>query len=229
MKKLPISLTSTEKTLGWVYWALQLLAIPVALQFLAEFFHWPFSEAELNFVYLAFNFVCLTLIMSQFLGQSAKLGLKQPFLTLRWAGIGYVLNWLFAIAFGFLVSRLLPQYVNANDAVIGQMATGNYAITAISTVLLAPIAEELMYRGLIFGTIHRRSPVAAYIVSCLVFASIHVIGYIGVYSPIELVVSTLQYIPSGLCLALSYARSGNIWAPILMHMAINQTSMLLMR
>ena len=31
MNRLPVSMTSTEKSLGWIYWGLQLLVLPVAM------------------------------------------------------------------------------------------------------------------------------------------------------------------------------------------------------
>jgi len=39
----------------------------------------------------------------------------------------------------------------------------------------------------------------------------------------------LQYLPAGFALAFCYRRSGSIFAPILVHMVVNQTGMLLMR
>ena len=55
----------------------------------------------------------------------------------------------------------------------------------------------------------------------LVFAIIHILGYIGKYSPLELVMAVLQYLPAGLCLAWSYAKADTIFAPIFVHAAIN--------
>lgn len=222
-------MTATEKTLGWVYWALQLLAIPAALTMIAAHFGWPLSEAELNVLFFGINFAVLTVIMHRFLGRSAREGFQKPGRTLQSAFFGYGLYWICSIAFGVLIAYLRPEFANANDATILDMVKENYTLISVGTVILVPMAEELMYRGLIFGSLYNRSRVAAYIVSTLIFAAIHVVGYIGTHEPVDLALSVLQYLPAGICLGWAYARSGTIWAPILMHMAINQTSILTMR
>ena len=80
--------------------------------------------------------------------------------------------------------------------------------------------------GLIFRNLYGKSRWAAYIVSILVFAIIHIIGYIGKYSALELLMAVLQYLPAGLCLAWSYAKADTIFAPILIHAAINAGSII---
>jgi membrane protease YdiL (CAAX protease family) len=39
----------------------------------------------------------------------------------------------------------------------------------------------------------------------------------------------VQYLPAGLALAWAYEKADTIWAPILMHMTINQISITFMR
>ena len=55
----------------------------------------------------------------------------------------------------------------------------------------------------------------------LAFACIHIVGYIGTYSPLELVMAVLQYLPAGLSLAWAYTKADSIFAPILIHACIN--------
>ena len=88
-------------------------------------------------------------------------------------------------------------------------------------MILVPPVEECFFRGLIFRNLYPKSKWAAYIVSILAFACIHIIGYIGRYSALELLLAVIQYLPAGLCLAWSYVRSDTIFAPILIHAAIN--------
>ena len=78
-----------------------------------------------------------------------------------------------------------------------------------------------MFRGVIFRNLYSKNKIAAYIVSILLFSCIHILGYVGKYSPLELVMAVLQYLPAGLCLAWCYARANTIFAPIVMHAAIN--------
>ena len=229
MNRLPVSMTSTEKSIGWIYWGLQLLVLPVAMSMLLEHFAVALSEIQFNFIYFAINFICLTVILRRFLGNNARLALQQPFRTLRYAFGAYAFFWISTTIIGTATSYFVPSFANVNDASIMEMASDDYTLTAIGTVLLAPVAEELMYRGLIFDALHHRSPAGAFFVTTVVFAAIHVVGYIGLYSPFVLLLCFVQYIPAGLCLGWAYTRSGNIWAPILAHIAINQTTILTMR
>jgi membrane protease YdiL (CAAX protease family) len=55
-----------------------------------------------------------------------------------------------------------------------------------------------------------------------------VIAYIGTLSPMRLLLSLLQYLPAGYCLARAYAKSGSLFAPMLIHATINLIAVLLM-
>ena len=222
-------MTSVEKKLGWFYWAFQLLLLPVILNILNDHFGSPVTETELNLLFFVLNFVLLLLIFHRFIFLSCKTGILRPFRTLRLALFGFVLYWVCCYAVGHLILKLDPNFVNVNDQHIFQMTKENYSFTVLGTVLLAPVAEELLYRGLIFGTLYERSALLAYILSTLLFAMVHVVGYIGAYEPMTLLLCLLQYLPAGLCLGFAYARTGSILAPILAHIAINQVAILSMR
>ena len=84
-----------------------------------------------------------------------------------------------------------------------------------------PLAEEMLYRGLIFRNLWQDSKVAAYLLSMAAFAAIHVLGYIGSEDIATLLVCFLQYLPAGLCLAWTYTKADNIFAPIVVHALVN--------
>ena len=101
------------------------------------------------------------------------------------------------------------------------MSQGNAFLMGIGTVVLVPPAEECFYRGLIFRNLYAKSPCAGYVVSILAFAMIHILGFVGIYTPLELLMALLQYLPAGVCLAWCYTKADTIFAPILLHAAIN--------
>ena len=53
------------------------------------------------------------------------------------------------------------------------------------------------------------------------------IGYIGSYDAVTLLVCFTQYFPASICLAWVYAESDTIISPILMHTLINLAGVLL--
>ena len=95
----------------------------------------------------------------------------------------------------------------------------------LATVLFVPVAEETLFRGLLFRGLWDRSPIAAWCVSVAVFSLVHIIGYIGTYPPLMLLMAFVQYLPAGICLAYAYRKADTIFAPILMHIAINQVAL----
>lgn len=222
-------MTKAETIGSWIYWFVQMFLLPTALLIINTMLPNPFSDAAINFLFFALNFISVTAICNRYLLTSLKKGLKEPFLCLRTAFIGFLLYFALSFAVNFLISYVKPDFTNANDSSIAELTMENYPLIVISTVLLVPIVEEVFYRGLIFGGLYRRSPVAAYIVSASVFSAIHITGYIGIYDTVSLGLSFLQYLPAGICLAWAYVRSDNIFTPILIHMAVNQIAISAMR
>ena len=120
-----------------------------------------------------------------------------------------------------LIRLLVPGCTNYTDAVISAMSRSGRYLMIVSTVILVPPAEECVFRGLIFRNLYGKSHWVAYVVSILAFAAIHVLGFIGKYSALELVMAVLQYLPAGLSLAWAYTKSDTIFAPIIIHACIN--------
>lgn len=229
MKKLSVTMTATEKLLGWIYYPLQLLVLPFAITMINLLCGNPLSESWINILYFCLNFLCVALIFHRFLADNGKIAVSSPFRCLRSAAVGLIAYFLLSYVVQIIIFTADSDFFNVNDAYIDGMVQENYSIMAIGTVLLVPIAEETLYRGLIFGQLYNRNRLAAYLISTLVFAAVHVVSYIGLYSPMHLMLCLLQYLPAGLCLGWAYASADSIWAPILIHIAINQIGILSMR
>lgn len=229
MNKLSISLTRAETTFGFVYLAVQLFILQAGLTLANLALGSPLTMAQLNFAFFFINFLCTTLIFHRFLLVSGKLILAFPLRCLRIAFFGFVLNWIANFVISILITIAFPDFQNVNDSSIQALTQENYALMTIGTVFLAPVAEELLYRGLIFGSLYNRSKILAYTLSSGVFACLHVVGYIGLYSAPHLLLCFLQYIPPALILGWVYAKSDTIWTPILLHIAVNQLAILSMR
>ena len=227
MKSLPVSLTNKQRLFGWLWWAFQCLFLSEVLDFVNPQLPVPFSEARLNFIYFAINFAAITVILGSYIKASVGHGIKNLFRTLRWAGIGLIVYYGCAFLLGLLVTNFFPDYTNLNDNALSLLMQDEPVLLRIGVLFLVPVAEELMYRSVIFGSLHRRSRILAYVISASLFSVVHFIGY----QPdlLTFAISFVLYLPAGLCLALAYERSGSILAPILMHMAVNQLGTQLMR
>ena len=97
-------------------------------------------------------------------------------------------------------------------------------MTVLIVVFLAPFVEEVLFRGLVFGNLRGKSRLAAYVISCLLFALLHVWQFAVVEQDITYFLLMVQYLVPGLVLAGAYDYSGTLWASIGLHAAANALS-----
>ena len=223
MKKRTVSPcpNSRETVSGLCWLAFQMLLLPSLLYFVNGHLERPLSEGELNFVYYLTNFIAMLVIFHDFLSRSLSQALQHPIVLLEAVILGFVAYFACFYITDYVVSLLVPSFSNYNDAAIAEMARGNSFLMFVGTVILVPPVEECLFRGVIFRNLYKKSHAAGYLISMLAFACIHILGYIGQYSPLELVLAVLQYLPAGLCLGWSYIRGDSIFAPIFIHAAAN--------
>ena len=226
--KLTVPMSKSQLYWGWTFYLCQLLALPVLLTLVNRILGDPLTTTGLNIALYLVSFVLTLIVFHSYLFASLRKALKTPVQCLRSAVLGFGCYYLASLLIGLFIQTVYPEFSNINDRTILQMAEENAWVT-VCVVLLVPITEEILYRGLIFKSLYHKNPVLAYCVSTLAFGLIHVIGYIGTAEPLLLLMCFLQYLPAGLALAWAFVRSDTIWAPILMHIAINQIGLSAMR
>ena len=211
----------SEKIWGWLYMAFSLIALPSLLHLLNGKLADPMNEGTLNFAFYCVNFIAVCIIFRSFLKDSLVAMWRDLWNFVQAVVLGYVAYWAATKVMDFAMGYLLPNFRNINDSALTEMAHASYTLMAIGVVLLVPLAEEMLYRGLIFRNLYRSSQAAAYLVSMAAFAAIHVLGYIGTESVTTLAICFLQYLPAGLCLAWTYTKADNIMAPVFVHALVN--------
>lgn len=220
-KQLHISMTGNETRCGWIYLFFEVFVLPSLLVMLNGILPVPVRPAILNSIYYLLNFIAILAIFHRFLLKSLASVGKQFWSFLQAAVLGFVAYWLCNTLLSRGILAIFPNFFNVNDAGIAAMAKKDLFLMAIGTVFLVPVVEECLFRGLIFHGLHGKNRFLAYSISALCFSAIHVMSYIGAYDRITLILCFLQYIPAGLWLAWSYAKSGTIFTPILIHAAVN--------
>lgn len=125
-----------------------------------------------------------------------------PFAT---AGIGRLMNWLLQLC------GVTPEAQAAITMLQMDMAAWQLALLGFAAVFLAPLAEELLFRGILYTWIKQRGhPRLALWGTSVLFGLIHV---------------NLMALPSlcflGLVFALLYERTQNLLAPITAHILFN--------
>ena len=229
MQKTPLLPSLKEAFFGWRYLAFSVLFLPFLLRLVAGLLPVPVGGLWLNIAYFAVNFTVALFAFRQFWGRTFADAPKR-LLTVALTAIATLVVY-FTVSAG--LSRLLwlldSNFFNVNDQNISALAEESFLLTAIGTVFLAPVAEEVFHRGAVFGGLYRRSRWLAYVVSACVFSLVHINGYIGAIPPLTLLLCFVQYLPAGICLAAAYEISGSLLTPVCIHVVINIIGIAAMR
>ena len=134
--------------------------------------------------------------------------------------LGFFLN-ICANAIGSSIVKLfVDQSSSVNQQQVESLTKSIPAIMFFVTGFLAPIGEELIFRGVIFTGLRKYNRFLAYVVSAFLFGFIHVMNSVFAGNIFEMV-QMIPYAFSGLVFAYIYESTDNIWASILTHMTNN--------
>lgn len=163
---------------------------------------------------IGFMFMYMDKIKEKNLGIYEKYKSVSPlkFLLIVPLGVTSMLMGNYFVSFiqAFLPETWLVQYDEAASILYGD----GIAVQIVASVIMAPLIEEIIFRGLIYRRIKRVSnSVIAMILSALFFGVFHMNVVQGIYAFII-----------GLILAYVCERYKTIWAPIIMHAVANGVS-----
>lgn len=208
-------MTASETQRGLVFLALYLLLFPRLNAWFQRLLmgDGEVLVAEANVVYYIFLFALTLFIFWSFL--------KKDFSRL--------LDWLpenlFSVSLSFLAAAgswillgLLPFPVE--DPVSTQYAQEFQAApvpTLVLILLLIPVVEETLYRGLIYGHLRNYSRPLGFVLSTLLSALAQVWRYaLDLGDPRYLILTLLYLLPSA-ALHWSYEQGGSVWSCVLLH------------
>lgn len=215
-------LSRAETIAGWCYLPVYLFLLSFLLQSVFLLLDMEVSDFTLNMWYFGINLVMVLLIFNRFLRQ-------------RFFGPGFwhflqtcVLGFVFYYAANFAVSAVLTLlgqdiHIYNNDSVNDLILENRYVMLFV-TVIIAPVVEETLIRGLVFGSLRRTSRVLAYIVAVFLFSMMHVWQFFLTEDFWSVVLNLIVFIPPSVTLCWTYDRAGTIWAPITVHALINAIS-----
>lgn len=110
----------------------------------------------------------------------------------------------------------LDNIIGSYEDTSALLMNSNFLVLFISLGIIVPIAEELIYRGIVYNRVKKYSnDKIAIIVSALAFGIFH-------FNLVQIVFAGVM----GIVLAYVYSRYKTITAPILLHMAVNQISVI---
>ena len=212
------NLTKNQWKYGMIVMILCLLALPNVLTL---FCYGTLNAAQINFTTYFITAAASVYVLRSFLKRNLLPVLARPIFTVYYACLGYLAQLAMGSLLAVGIYAIAADFINLNDETVGAMLQGDPRLIIFTVVVLAPIVEECLYRGLLFRGIYDRSPILAWSLSVGLFAASHVVGYLGLYSPLALAISFVQYLPAGIVLCITYQKTGTIMGPMLTHAIIN--------
>lgn len=132
----------------------------------------------------------------------------------------YIVQISLIITIFMLVKMIIPAIDTEQEQAVlefGRSGWG-YLLSAVSSVMVAPVIEELLFRGILFAGLAKRWPIwLAAVVSSLAFAFLHGQVNVGIYTFIL-----------GCLLSWSYVRSGSLYPGIVLHFVNNLVAFVLL-
>lgn len=217
-------MTQTQAVLGWFYLPLHFALLPMFIGMFVYFARVSLSGVAVNKIYFGFGIVFVLAVMGSWLRRNFDILLDAPGRFALCLAIGFAADYALSIAVQLVLMLALGAAENPNNAELAELAGADFSAMMGISIFLAPLVEETLFRGVVFGTIRRKSRVAAYAVSALLFALLHVWQYVLIEGDARLFIYMLQYLPVSLVLAWQYERSGSIWTPIAFHTLFNALS-----
>lgn len=220
-----VSMSSREKALGGVLLAVYLAVLPYASKpafALAEkLLGISLGETARNAIYYYVLFALTVIVFWEYLARSARFFADRAGGVLAAAGLGLVALYGLNELAGRLLGLVMRSQTNLNDASIaGRIGAAPWS-TVLIVVFLAPVVEETLFRGYLFGNLREVNRPLAYAVSCLLFALLHVWRIAAAGRDPAYLLLAVQYLIPGAVMAWTYERSGCLWGSVLLHASVN--------
>src|SRR5438309_613631 len=153
-------------------------------------------------------------------GRLRDLGLRLPHWPWLLAALpALIVAWIVEGVLGELGTSFLPTSPNNQCHAIQSDYGSALALGLLSVAVVAPVVEEILFRGVVFGWLRGRVPVpAAVVLSAMVFSLAH-LGW-REWSLL------LPVLGIGCVLAILYHYSRSLWPGILVHSSINTVATL---
>jgi len=224
MKKIPNSfrfpMKNTELLPGAIFVPVHIIVLEFLVPMVMEAAAPQLNHYWSNFAYFAITCLFILIVMHSYIIKSATDLIeccRSAIFAIVLGYFGYyILRWIMSIIFWIVGWNDFP----ALTGIFSQVRL-NSGVMPIVSIFLAPIAEEVLFRGVVFGGLRRKSRLMAYLVSFLVFAFYCVWSRFFSGFGWDLLIDFLYYLPASVALCWCYEKGGSVWAPVLLHILIN--------
>ena len=227
-KKSAPYMTSGEKIAGTILFAVYLVVLPFVtdplFRFVGRLLDTTISATVQSVIYYYVLFAVTLIVFHKFVARTSRNFADNLGVACRNILLGLIALYGLNELVYRLSSLVISNRTNLNDTTISAQIQDAPRVTLLIIVFLAPFIEEVLFRGLVFGNLKSKSRVVAYLVSCLLFALLHVWQFAVVQQDITYFLLMVQYLVPGAVLAWAYESSGTLWTSIGLHAVANALS-----
>ncbi len=212
-------LTKGQTAFGFIWLLLYVFVLPALVSLAVEFFSLPVTDLQANLLLFILNTAAVWAIFHKLLVADLRNIRLWP--VVQAIILGIVMYYAATWAVLFVMDKLSLSAEAFNDATVMAMAGENRTATLVIALALAPILEETLFRGLVFGSVHKVNRILAYAATAILFAALHVWQYAPQEGIVPVLLAGIRYLPAGVALAWTYEKAGTIWASVFMHSLLN--------
>lgn len=223
-------LSSGELVGGTIFFVVYLLVLPFATEplfrLISILLDLNIGKGLQNTIYYYVIFALTVIIFHGLLARTSRNLMDNLGTAAKTLGAGLIALYGLNELVYRLTHMLIGTQTNLNDMTINAQIDTAPRSTLVIVILLAPFVEEVLFRGLVFGGLRSHSRTVAYLVSCLLFAFLHVWQYAWGSHDVAYFWLMVQYLVPGMVLAWAYDHSGTLWTSVGLHAAANALSVL---
>ena len=163
-------------------------------------------------------FICLTILvyLIKRWGDETTLDcLLIKWVELKWIVLAYLANLVLVVGFIFFMTVLGKVHDNTSSLSFFQhLETSGFLYIVLfwlSTTFTQPLLEEILFRGIILGSLEKYSPIVAIILSAVLFGFAHDGEMLS------------QHLVSGIVLGILYIKRRNLYSCVVVHGLMNAT------
>ena len=223
------TMSKPERIAGYIYLPFHIIILPLFLNMLATYLPGGLDDTTANTVYYGLGLAFCLICMWKYLRGAYDLlldNLGTNIVAMFLGSVSYLL--LSYLASGVLFAILGDEQLSSNNELIANLTSESSRSALALAVFIAPIIEEVLFRGLIFGSLAAKHRRLAFVVSIGLFAFYNVWQLALSTMDLTMFVYMIMSIPMGYALTWVYEKTNSIWVPIFLHILINVFSMLVM-
>lgn len=219
-KRYEKKMTAHESGRGWAFFVVFTLVLPFLMGFIQRRIDGILPVAEANVVYYLFAACVVFILFWHYLRESFSCLLDHLGRNL----LAILLGLVIAIPLHLLVMKFPFPVENPNTFNYSEQFTLSSSATIAILLVLIPIVEEVLFRGLLFDSLRSYSQPLAWILATALYCFYCVWQF--AFTPagaadLRYLLLGAQYFPSAVALTFCYEKGGSIWSSVLLHGIIN--------